>query len=210
MRKSKHRLVTDTHPPHYCTMQLHERLKGRLQRRDRIAIRAPDALACAVLVALVPEGEAYSVLYTLRSEDLPNHQGQVSFPGGKLHPEVDRSLLDTALREAEEEVGIQPRDVEILGELDDVSTMAASYVITPVVGLLPAGYVFHPNPAEVSDVFTVTMEDLRDPRYRATERREFNGTEYEISMITAGRHIIWGATHRITIDLLRCVDEAEH
>ncbi len=165
----------------------------------------PDGFACAVLLALMPGTGDYEVLFTLRSDDLPSHKGQVSFPGGKMHDE-DIDLLETALREANEEVGITPGDVDVLGCLDDVSTMAGQFVITPFVGLLPSDYEFTPNPSEVTDIFTLSISDLGDPRHRITENRRFDGVDYEISMITAGPHGIWGATHRITENFLECID----
>src|SRR5690348_17336405 len=100
----------------------------------------PEAIHCAVLIPMMPvstNGRGivdYDVVYTLRSEHLPSHKGQVAFPGGKREPDED--LLATALRESNEEIGIQPADVEVLGCLDDVSTMAGQFVITPWVGVL--------------------------------------------------------------------------
>jgi 8-oxo-dGTP pyrophosphatase MutT (NUDIX family) len=184
----------------------HDDIRGALTSRTRTEIFDPEAFACAVLVALLPGADDYELLFTLRSDDLPSHKGQVSFPGGKTHDE-DVNLLETALREAQEEVGIVPQDVEILGCLDDVSTMANQYIITPFVGLLPAGYEFTPNPAEVTDIFTLSVADLENPHHRITENRSFDGVDYEISLITAGPHGIWGATHRITENFLECIAE---
>ena len=179
--------------------------------RERVAIAEPDAITCAVLIALMPHANArgladFDVVYTLRSEHLPNHKGQVAFPGGKRHG--DEESLETALRESAEEVGISPPDVHVLGRLDDVSTMAGQYVITPWVGVLPPGYGFRPNPFEVADIFTVRLADLGDPRHHAKTTKSWNGNEYEIAVITAGRHEIWGATHQITRNFLDVVAEA--
>ncbi|RMF25454.1 MAG: CoA pyrophosphatase [Deltaproteobacteria bacterium] len=187
-------------------MDLPERLGRFLRERKRTALSEPDAVECAVLVPIVREPSGHAVVYTLRSEELPSHKGQVSFPGGKRAP-GDRTLLDTALREAGEEIGIDPADVTILGQLDDVFTMVTDYIITPFVGLLPDGVRFTPNPSEVSDLFTVSIEDLLDPRYHEIATKNFRGHEIDIEVITAGRHTIWGATHRITANLIECLRE---
>lgn len=175
----------------------------------------PDAIVCAVLIPLVPllsapprEGiDDYDVVYTLRSQHLPNHKGQVAFPGGKCHR--GEALIETALRESAEEVGIDPGDVTVVGCLDDVSTMAGQYVITPWVGLLPPGYAFRANPREVDDIFAVRLSALGDPRHHAQTRKQWGGNDYDLPVITAGRHEIWGATHQITRNFLELVAEAE-
>lgn len=158
-----------------------------------------------MLVPIVARASDYGVVYTLRSEHLPNHKGQVSFPGGKHSPTEDASLLDTALREAREEIGIAPANVQILGLLDDVHTMATDYVITPFVGLLRGEVSFRPNPREVDDVFTVSLDDLVNRAHHEKETKEWRGSSFEVDVITAGPHRIWGATHSITINLLDCV-----
>ena len=183
-------------------MRLPERLRRDLQRRSPATLAAESSIACAVLVPVVALAGEYGVVYTLRSEHLPNHKGQVAFPGGKHSAARDRDLLQTALREAHEEIGIVPADVEVLGRLDDVYTMATDFVIAPYVGLLPADYSYRVNPGEVADVFTVRISDLADVGHHTTELREWQGARYPIEVITAGPHKIWGATHRITMDLL--------
>jgi 8-oxo-dGTP pyrophosphatase MutT (NUDIX family) len=118
---------------------------------------------------------------------------------------LDPSLLDTALREAHEEIGVSPDAVEILGPLDDVHTMAGDYVITPFVGLLRSGTRYRPNPDEVDSVFSVSVRDLVDQAYHEKETKEWQGHRFEVDVITAGPHRIWGATHRITLNLLECL-----
>ncbi len=185
-------------------MNSHAPLARLLETRKRTALSDGEAIRCAVLVPLIADGDGYSVLYTLRSDHVPNHQGQVSFPGGK-HSEGDRDLADTALREANEEVGIDPGEVEVIGCLDDVYTLAARFVITPFVGILPATAQFTVNPGEVADLFTVAVEALLDPVHHGVETRSWDGNDFEIQVITAGRHIIWGATHTITTNLIDCL-----
>ena len=180
-------------------------LRARLARRER-AVRGRDgAIACAVLVPVVVADDGLSVVYTVRSEHVPNHKGQVSFPGGKHSPGDDASLLDTALREAHEEIGIRPGIVEVLGELDDVCTMATDFVITPYVGLIAPDTRYRVNRREVDDVFTVALHDLGEPSRHTKEIREWRGQSFEVDAIAAGPHRIWGATRTITLNLLECV-----
>lgn len=184
-------------------MFLAERLRRHLRERAPVTLEAESSIACAVLVPVVALGDEYGVVYTLRSEHLPNHKGQVAFPGGKHSTAEDRDLLETALREAHEEVGIAPGDVEVLGRLDDVYTLATGFVITPYVGFLPSDYSYRANPGEVADVFTIRVRELADVSHHTTEMREWRGSSYPVDVIVAGSHRIWGATHRITMDLLK-------
>lgn len=188
-------------------MDLPRRLAHHLGARDRVVLPGDRAIVCAVLIPLVPvAGRAgngvddWEVVYTLRSEHLPSHKGQVAFPGGKRHG--DETLVDTALRESAEEVGIRPGEVDVIGCLDDVGTMAGQYVITPWIGVLPPNCRLEANPHEVADIFTVGLGALRDPRHHAQTTRSWGGNSYDLPAITAGRHEIWGATHQITLNFL--------
>jgi 8-oxo-dGTP pyrophosphatase MutT (NUDIX family) len=197
-----------------------EVLADHLGTRTRAELAGKDAIVCAVLIALMPVSNGrpptagadaadlddFDVVYTLRSEHLPSHKGQVAFPGGKRDG-LEESL-QTALRESAEEVGIAPSDVHIVGALDDVSTMAGQFIITPWVGVLPADYAFRPDPSEVADVFFVRLSALGDPRYHASAKKHWGGNSYDVPIITAGRHEIWGATHEITKNFLEVVEEA--
>ncbi len=189
------------------TMRTMQRLLAeRLSERPRRTLNADLSIRCAVLVPLIAAGDGFSVLYTLRSEGLPSHKGQVAFPGGK-RADADSSLAETALREAEEEVGIKPADVEIIGSLDEVYTLSAKFHVTPYVGIMPAGRRLRANPAEVSDIFSVTVEDLLDSSRHRTGKRSWGGNDYEVPMIRAGRHEIWGVTHSITMNFIECLRE---
>jgi len=183
------------------------RLRDHLQSRQRIALSAPEAVPCAVLLPLIHADSGFDLIYTLRTDHLPSHKGQVAFPGGKRA--AGETSVEAALRESAEEIGIDPGDVQILGCLDDVFTMATQFVITPWVGLLPGGTSFRPNPYEVADVFPVALRDLRDPRYRASATKQWGGNDYEITVINAGRHEIWGATLTITMNFLDSIAELE-
>lgn len=188
-----------------CAVNLVEQLREVLAKRERIVLPQIDAIRCAVLVPLIPDGDDYRVLYTKRTEHLPDHRGQVAFPGGK-HAPADASLVDTALREAHEEVGIESSDARVLGRLDDVTTMAERYVVTPFVCVLAPELSFRPHPGEVAAVFTVSLSELADERRHGTQPHTFEGNTYDVDVINAGGHVIWGLTLRITQNLLECLE----
>lgn len=179
---------------------MYDRLLGYLPRRAH----APGTTSSAVLVPILSGQGGDRLLLTKRTEHLNSHKGQVCFPGGKRSPE-DPDLLVTALREAEEEVGIRPEDVEILGVLDDVATVTG-YTITPVVGRLCMPYPFRPNPEEIDRLLEITLADLLDPTAIALEERRLPGGQIlNIYSFRAEGEIVWGATARITkrlVDLL--------
>ena len=160
----------------------------------------PAPTAAAVLVPLfrAGEGEAPHLVLTRRRADLRRHAGEISFPGGRRDPE-DPDLLATALREAEEEIGLNPAQVTPLGELPSVSTFATGYLIHPFAGAIPAGVAWRLSAREVDAVIELPLESLRAGRTRTQmERRGFT---FETDAFIVGEHLIWGATARI-IDLL--------
>jgi 8-oxo-dGTP pyrophosphatase MutT (NUDIX family) len=159
----------------------------------------PAAVPAAVLVPLVTHASGLTVLLTERTAHLSSHAGQVSFPGGRAEPE-DASLVATALRETEEEIGIAGADVEVLGTLPELVTVSG-YRVLPVVGLVAPPLALRPDPREVARTFEVPLAWLMDGTHH--ERRVFRtaleGAEGEqvarrfYSMPYAG-HFIWGAT----------------
>ena len=163
-----------------------------------------DKTRAAVLVPLLDVDGAAHVLYTRRAASLPHHQGQVAFPGGTCDP-ADADCIATALREADEEIGLRPEDVRILGVLDDIETMTSRFVITPVVGVAPHPYAWRPQPGEVDHIFTVPVADLLAPDAERQETWDFSGRPMAIDFFPAGGQVIWGATHRITRNLLDIV-----
>lgn len=177
------------------------RLKRRLGgRRSRAA--AGTAHAAAVLVPLFRSDRGYEVLYTKRSEQVEHHPGEVSFPGGRYNPQVDRGLKDCALRETFEEIGLAPAEVDVLGAMEPVYTVSSSFVITPYVAAIPYPHRITLNRAEVSEVFSVPLDALRAPRAWEREVWEFAGSRVPIETFRWNGHVIWGATQRITRSLL--------
>jgi 8-oxo-dGTP pyrophosphatase MutT (NUDIX family) len=147
------------------------------------------------------------VVYTRRAQALPNHAGQVAFPGGVRDLARDADTAATALREAQEEIGLFPGDVRLLGPLDDISTVSSRFVITPYVGVVPHPYAWVPSAREVDAVFSVALERLRAPDAERRELWDFDGTQVPIDFFPIDGHVIWGATHRITRDLLEVLRE---
>jgi 8-oxo-dGTP pyrophosphatase MutT (NUDIX family) len=177
-------------------------LTAALGAKRRVVLSPGDRTSCAVLVPLLAVAHEPSVLFTRRSASLPHHQGQVAFPGGRHQPGTDADLAATALREAHEEIGLAPGDVRILGALDDIETIATRFVITPFVGFVPWPYEFRPCPREVDAIFTVPLRVLQAPGAVRHETWDFDGRSVPIDTYPVDGHVIWGATQRITRDLL--------
>ena len=145
------------------------------------------------------EAEAAHVVLTRRRADLRRHAGEISFPGGRQDPE-DANLTDTALREAEEEIGLTREVVTLLGDLPAISTFATNYLIHPFVGMIPAGQRWRVSPREVDAVLELPLRDLQESRTRTRLQRR--GISFETDAYILDGHLIWGATYRILADLL--------
>src|ERR671921_2155105 len=132
------------------------------ERRPRMPPAGTDTRHAAVLVPIIVEGEGARVVYTVRKDDLADHAGQISFPGGSMEAR-DTSLLETALREAEEEIDLSPDLVEVVGELEEMHIPPSNFRVSPFVGLLPTEARMVLAPDEVEEIFTVSLEQLMDP-----------------------------------------------
>jgi 8-oxo-dGTP pyrophosphatase MutT (NUDIX family) len=150
----------------------------------------------AVLVPLYPELRA---VFTERREDLRRHAGEISFPGGRRdHPDED--LRTTALREAHEEIGLDPADVELVGALPPVGTFVTGYRIFPFVGRIEEGHVWTPQESEVARVLEFSLADL--VRGHEMKRLVRKGVPIKTPTYTVEGHLVWGATGRIVQSLL--------
>jgi 8-oxo-dGTP pyrophosphatase MutT (NUDIX family) len=149
---------------------------------------------------LIGAGEEPHVVLTRRRADLRSHAGEISFPGGRKDP-GDADLEETALREAEEEIGLARGAVSLLGELPPVSTFATGYEIHPFVGLIPPGQLWQASPREVDAVLELPLGALRESRTRT--RMERRGITFETDAYIVEEHLIWGATARILDHLLQ-------
>jgi 8-oxo-dGTP pyrophosphatase MutT (NUDIX family) len=165
---------------------------------EAMALEVLGRTDAAVLVPLyIENGELYGV-FTKRRDDLRRHAGEISFPGGR-HDEGETDLVQTALREAEEEIGL-PRDaVEILGALQPTPTIATGYAVYPFVGLIESGRTWTPSPREVAAVIELPLAAL----LAGYDRRRLirRGVPIRTDTYVVGEHLIWGATARILADL---------
>ena len=146
----------------------------------------------AVLIPLVNHASGVTVLLTQRTEDMPSHAGQVAFPGGR-RDERDVDAADTALREAEEEVGLARHFVDVVGAVDLYRT-GTGFEITPVVGIVTPGFTTRADPREVADVFEVPLSHFLDAQNHRIDSRIFQGRERRFYAMPYGDRYIWGAT----------------
>ena len=154
----------------------------------------------AVLVAIT-DRPAPGILFTVRHEDLRTHAGQTSFPGGKVDPD-DRDPAHTALREAWEEIALDPAQVTVCGIADRYRTIT-NYCITPVVGVIPPDLPFTPDPREVSDWFEAPLGFVLDPANHTAVSAEWRGKMRHYVEIAWGERRIWGATAAMLVNLSR-------
>ena len=161
----------------------------------------PDAslTPAAVLVPLVNRAEGLTAMFTRRTGHLLHHAGQISFPGGHMDP-GDKTPEETALRETEEETGLDRRHVDIIGRLSQYVTRTG-FSITPVVALVEPPFELNPDPNEVEEVFEVPLAFLLDPGNHQRHSREFEGRSREFYAMPYEGYFIWGATAGMLMDL---------
>ncbi|RVU35884.1 CoA pyrophosphatase [Hwanghaeella grinnelliae] len=153
----------------------------------------------AVLVALVDRPDGFTVLLTQRTDHLRDHAGQISFPGGKIE-EHDEDPVATALREAEEEVGLAPHKVEVVGSLDRYVTRTG-FAVTPVVGFVDPPFTLKLDPFEVAEVFEVPLRHFLTPGNRQQHSYELEGVTRRFYAMPYNDYYIWGATAGMLVNL---------
>lgn len=166
---------------------------------DDLAVMAPPRPA-AVLIPIVLR-ETLSVMLTQRAHDMPSHPGQISFPGGKVE-KVDATPVDCALREAHEEVGLDPAAVELIGELGHLNTVVSRSYIVPIVGRLATTMPLHPASREVERVLWLPLAELVRPDTYRSERWGRTPTDRLLHFFELDDETVWGATAHILVDLL--------
>ncbi len=171
------------------------------ERRPRVPEPGTYCRRAAVLVPIMLAPEEAQVVYTVRTGEQRDHAGQVSFPGGSPEPQ-DRSLLATALREAEEEVDLEPDLVEVIGEFEDMYIPPSKFLVRPYVGILREDAELVLAPEEVEAIFSVSLEELMSPEAFKKVIWKREGRPHEVPIFAVGGHEIWGATAAMTAGLL--------
>lgn len=187
-------------------LEMKEKIRAALAARRRVPMEAGPVPA-AVLVPLFVKNGEFHILFTKRTPHLTHHSGEISFPGGVRDP-GDLDSADTALREAWEEVGIAPADVEVLGELDDARSIH-NYLVTPVVGVFPEGYLLTVNDAEIERVIEVPLAHFSRPGVFRTEYWDWQGKLRPVYFYQHGEDEIWGLTGRIMKNFLDVLNGVE-
>lgn len=194
-----------SHPSEPCIAtadSLRQRLAGprRLQAVAEDAV--PEGLTpAAVLVPVIDRPQGLTVLFTRRTAHLNDHAGQVSFPGGRCEP-TDPSPVFTALRETEEEIGLDPARVEVLGLLPEYRT-GTGFTVTPVVGLVRPPFELNPDSFEVAEIFETPLDFLLDPANHQRHSMEIGGVVRHYYAMPYDGYFIWGATAGMLVSLYR-------
>jgi 8-oxo-dGTP pyrophosphatase MutT (NUDIX family) len=179
----------------YCEKDFIDQIRNILSSRQRRVIEHPPFSHAAVLVPLFKKGENCHLLFTKRSDQVKYHKSEISFPGGVVDEE-DKELVNTALREAYEEIGLKESDVQIIGVLDDYVTIT-EFIVTPIVGFFPYPYPFKVSEIEIAELIEVPLSSLLD-KACFSEREIFRGGQNEVvDSYQYEKHVIWGATARI-------------
>lgn len=184
---------------------MNQELKEIFRRYHKRTNTDANLKPSAVLIPLFYKEGHIHILLTQRSEQVIHHKGQICFPGGN-YQSSDATLLKTALRETEEEIGLMAKDVEVLGELDDSSTITSGYVISPFVALIPYPYPFKANHNEIKQIFSIPLSELTN-EIRFQQSYPDSDKQCPISYYYHYReHIIWGATARILNQLIELLE----
>ncbi len=174
---------------------------------DAVEGRRPNARKAAVLIGLFEQNDETYVAFIRRASMLRAHSGEIAFPGGSMDAS-DSSLVAAALREAHEEIGLDPKQVKVLGVLPPVFTIVSNYLITPVVGFLPQGLgELSLQASEVTELILASLQSLADPAIAHTEQWTRDGMKRTVYFYDHGPYRIWGATGRILSMLLKLLED---
>ena len=175
-----------------------EQIRKVLAQREKqvVTFHNHPLSPAAVLLPLFNKNGEYHMLLTKRTETLMYHKGQICFPGGARH-ESDEDLVHTALRETHEEIGVEPRDVDVLGELDSMGTITSNFLITPYVGIIPYPYEFKVSYDEIESIIEVPLVELLDEKNCREEAYDLEGEILIGNVYDYQGNVIWGATARM-------------
>jgi 8-oxo-dGTP pyrophosphatase MutT (NUDIX family) len=175
-----------------------------VHRRKEIPLEEhPGFTRASVLIPLFPKEKELHVLLTVRTNEVESHKGQISFPGG-MQDGTDRDAVHTALREAEEELGLHPRNITVLGLLSDFPVISR-FIVTPVVGYMDRQPLMRPNPMEVDEVFSVPVSFFQNEASGRSQLLVRNGVSYTVWFYDYGKYTVWGATAAIMRDFVGVV-----
>ncbi|OGN98180.1 MAG: hypothetical protein A2Y89_02375 [Chloroflexi bacterium RBG_13_51_18] len=180
-------------------------LKKILARREKKHISDKRRLSSAVLIPIYQDAGEYNIIFIQRTMTVKEHKGQISFPGGTRDKE-DKSLLETALRESEEEIGLHRKDATLLGELDDEITTTSNFIVTPFIASIPWPYTFKPSKAEVEKVISVPVKAVLDKKCLKPDTEILEGKKVASFAYYYRGTVIWGATARILNKLLEIIE----
>jgi len=175
-------------------------------RQADLSVNGRDCREAGALVLLLPHDDDPKVVLTVRREHLPDHAGQISFPGGQR--EDNESLPETALREAEEEIALPPTSVQVLGALTPLYIPPSNFCVHPFVGRATSVPDLHPTDEEVGQVLQVPLALLLDPATQQTEMRRLDDTDIEVPYYAVAGHTVWGATAMMLAEFLAVAREA--
>lgn len=178
-----------------------DKLREALARRQKNYIVDPTRIKSAVIVPIYQKEGQYYMLFTKRTEDVTTHKGQISFPGGTYEGK-DMTLLNTALRETAEEIGLMADDIEVLGELDDAVALVSNYTITPFAAMIPCPYRFKVDGKEIDRIIEAPVSSLLDKNNIYNETIAAEGQTFKQYSYHYHVDVIWGATARILTQFL--------
>lgn len=176
-------------------------------RRSDLSVEERDCREAGALVLLHPHDGEPAVVLTVRRDHLPDHAGQISFPGGQREPE--ESLSDTALREAEEEINLSPASVDVLGPLTPLYIPPSNFCVHPFVGHTTSATSLRPTDAEVEQILQVPLAHLLDPATCTSETRRLHGRDVDVPYYDVTGHTVWGATAMMLAEFLAVVRDVE-
>jgi len=191
-----HRCYDKSVKQHRCyDKSVKQRLKQLLSQRQKLHIVDTSRISSAVLVPIYCKRGEYYLLFTKRTQKVKDHKGQISFPGGAK--EGNETLVDTALRECAEEIGLAAEEVEILGELDDAISLTSNYVISPFVALIPWPYHFKVSEEEIDELIEAPVLAFIDGACQLQEERTTAGEVVNSYSYYYQGRVIWGVTARV-------------
>jgi 8-oxo-dGTP pyrophosphatase MutT (NUDIX family) len=185
---------------------MEQKLRDFLARRQKRSITDPKLISSAVLLPIYyKEGQCH-LLFTRRTDNVKEHKGQISFPGGAR--QGGESLLETALRESREEIGLLPDRVEVLGELDDTVTTVSNFIVTPFVGVIRQPQELKPDGWEAAEIIEIPIARLLDKNSREEKNELVEGKPVTSYYYNYKGRVIWGATARILHQFLELYAQA--